>query len=71
MAKPVLFKLSESTFGCSQCNFRIELLKPKSLTAAQWAQRRRQQFLEHVKQQHTREDVNQAAARVVREATER
>ena len=66
----MLQKLNETTFGCSLCNFRIELIKPKSLTPAQWAQRRKEQFAEHVKERHPREDVNQAAARVVREATQ-
>lgn len=71
MNKPALVKLNETEYGCSLGDWKSEALKPAKLTQAQWERRRLAQFQEHVQQRHTREDFSQAAARIVKEATER
>jgi hypothetical protein len=68
--KPELIKISENEYGCTFGDWKAEALKPRELTEGQWEQRRRKQFEEHVRQQHSREDFSQAAVRIVREATE-
>ena len=71
MKKPELVKISKTVYGCSQCaDFKIEIVKPSALTAAEWQRRTEQHFADHFKNVHMREDASQAAARIVREATE-
>ena len=65
--KPELIKLSETEYGCSFGDWKAEVVKPERMSDSRWARWRQAQFVEHVKQSHSREDVNQAA-RIVREA---
>lgn len=54
---------------CSACGEEMPQGEPRGTTrelSLKWFQ---QQFALHSRQKHPREDVNQAAARVVREAT--
>jgi hypothetical protein len=69
--KPELLKVSETEYKCSLGDWKWELNveRPKQPVPAVWQKLLEQRFAEHVKQAHSREDVNQAAARVVREAT--
>ncbi|MGA9055121.1 MAG: hypothetical protein WB763_01280 [Terriglobia bacterium] len=67
--KPKLVKISEIEYGCSFGDWKKQELKPSKMSYAQWERRRQRQFDEHVKQRHSGEDFNQAAARIVREAT--
>jgi hypothetical protein len=57
-------------YGCSLGDWKAEAVKPAALTEAKWEARRQTQFNEHVRQRHSNEDVNQTAARIIREATE-
>jgi hypothetical protein len=69
--KPTLVQIGETEYGCSLGDFKIEAVKPKALSEAEWQRRRENQFAEHVRLRHSREDANQAASRIVRESTER
>ncbi len=68
--KPELVKISETEYGCSLGDFKMQAVNPAALSEAEWQHRREQQFTQHVKERHSHEDVNQAAARTIREATE-
>ncbi|MHB1937764.1 MAG: hypothetical protein ACYCOR_14415 [Acidobacteriaceae bacterium] len=54
---PELIKISETEYGCSLCGFKIEIIKPTAKTQAEWQRRREQQFEDHKKECHPREDA--------------
>jgi hypothetical protein len=61
--KPELVKISEMEYGCSFGDWKMEAVKPSKMSYARWEHRRQRQFEEHVRERHSPEDVNQAAAR--------
>jgi len=56
---------------CSACGVQMPFMESKGASSAESEKWFAIQFDLHVRHKHSREDVNQAAARVVREATER
>jgi predicted secreted protein len=54
--------------SCSDTDFRVKV--PASLDREQALESLNEQFTRHFKRVHMREDASQAAARIVREATE-
>jgi hypothetical protein len=65
--KPAFKKVGASTYACTVCgNFKVEITK--KLNAGQLQAHLEKRLAQHIKQYHT-EDVNQAAARIDREAT--
>jgi len=66
-----LVRISETLYGCSICKDWTATLDPKrDRTAAARQKRAKKYFADHVKQRHSGEDFSQAAARIVRQATE-
>jgi hypothetical protein len=59
------------TAKCSACGVQMPLMESKGASSEESGKWFAIQFDLHVRQKHSHEDVNQAAARVVREATER
>jgi hypothetical protein len=71
MKKPSLIKVSETLYGCSSCkDWTATMDTRKDNTPAAIQERAEKHFANHFKQVHLREDASQAAARIVREATE-
>lgn len=56
---------------CSACGTRMPLMESKGASSAESIKWFAIQFDLHVRQTHSRANVNQAAARIVGEATER
>jgi hypothetical protein len=56
---------------CSACGVQMPLMESKGGSSAERSKWFAIQFDLHVRQKHSSEDVNQVAARIVREATER
>jgi hypothetical protein len=56
---------------CSACGVQMPLMESKGASSAESKRWFAIQFDLHVRQKHSREEVNQAAARIVKEATER
>jgi hypothetical protein len=54
---------------CSACGVQMPLMESKGASSEESSKWFAIQFDLHVRHKHSREDVNQAAARVVREAT--
>jgi|HubBroStandDraft_4_1064222.scaffolds.fasta_scaffold2053610_1 hypothetical protein len=71
--KPELVKIRETEYKCSCGDWKWELngARPNVPAPAVWQKLLKQRFSDHVRQAHPREDFSQAAARIVREATER
>jgi hypothetical protein len=73
--KPELLLDSEhshpASAKCSACGAQMPLMESKGASPAESRKWFEIQFDLHVRQKHTREDANQAAARIVRDATER
>jgi hypothetical protein len=55
---------------CSACGIQMPLMESRGASSAESSKWFAIQFDLHVRQKHSRENVNQAAARIVREATE-
>ena len=55
---------------CSACGAQMPLMESKGASSAESIKWFAIQFDLHVRQKHSREGVSQAAARIVREATE-
>jgi hypothetical protein len=56
---------------CSACSAQMPLMESKGASSAESSKWFVIQFDLHVRQKHSREDFSQAAARIVREATEK
>jgi len=66
--KPELKRISADVYECTVChNFRVQITK--LLNAGELRRELDKQLAEHVRKDHS-EDFSQAAARIVREATE-
>ncbi len=56
---------------CSACGVQMRLMESKGASSAESTKWFAIQFDLHLRQKHSREDVNRAAARMVRETTEK
>jgi hypothetical protein len=72
--KPELLIDSENSHPisamCSACGVQMPLMESKGASSGESKKWFTIQFDLHVRQKHSREDFSQAAARIVREATE-
>jgi hypothetical protein len=68
--KPELKQIGALEYQCTACEMKIEINAAKKLNAGQIKAHINKRFAQHLKQHHS-EDFSQAAARIVREATER
>jgi hypothetical protein len=55
---PNLIKISETAYGCSECeDFKLELVGPGKKTAAQIENWIGQEFLSHLKRRHSKTEL--------------